>query len=145
MTDLPYPPPYQDLPTFARHLNTTGAEIEEALKAGLFPKPLTIGEERLWKWGNVKHIAPQQPPKGFVYVIGFSHYVKIGYTTNINSRLTVIQTYVPEKIKIYGTIEHATIDDEAQLHERFVALRLEGEWFRKEGELAAWIEAGCPL
>jgi hypothetical protein len=44
----------------------------------------------------------------------------------------------------YAVLGGAGVKDEARLHKHFAAYRLNGEWFRKEGEVAEWIEAGCP-
>lgn len=78
-----------------------------------------------------------------VYVVGFGVYVKIGYTTQFKNRLDGLQTGIPEKLTVYGTIKGGGLGTEAALHKRFAAYRLSGEWFRKAGALAAWIEAGC--
>jgi hypothetical protein len=41
-------------------------------------------------------------------------------------------------------VRAGSMADEAALHRRFASYRLRNEWFRREGELAAWIKAGCP-
>jgi hypothetical protein len=57
MTDLPYPPPCQDLATLARHICTGESTIENWVNMGLFPKPKKIGGKRLWSWSEVcRHI-----------------------------------------------------------------------------------------
>jgi hypothetical protein len=86
---------------------------------------------------------------GGVYVIGFRDYVKIGRTGSFPSRVKTLQAFLPEKLVIYGTIlcpnEYRRTAIEKQLHKRFKEYPLNGEWFRKEGELADWIAARCPL
>jgi hypothetical protein len=57
MNDLPYPPPYQDLETLARHICCSESTIENWVKLGQFPKPKKIGGKRLWSWDEVcRHI-----------------------------------------------------------------------------------------
>lgn len=75
-----------------------------------------------------------------VYIIGFGPYVKIGITTDLNMRLSALQT--PEPVKEYALL-NGWLREERALHDRFAQYRLKGEWFRKEGDLAEWIEAGC--
>ena len=79
-----------------------------------------------------------------VYVVGFGSHVKIGFTTEINNRLYDLRKGVPEPL-IVVSVRGGTRKDEAALHRRFAKYRSNGEWFRREGELAAWIDDGCPL
>lgn len=53
MTDLPYPPPYQDLATLALHLCAGETTIENLVKLGQFPKPKKLGGKRVWSWAEV--------------------------------------------------------------------------------------------
>lgn len=58
MTDLPYPPPFQDLATLAEHICAGESTIENWVKMGLFPPPKKIGGKRLWRWKDVeRHLA----------------------------------------------------------------------------------------
>lgn len=82
---------------------------------------------------------------GHVYVIGFASYVKIGWSGHVAGRMKEIQSLVPDELVLFASIGGLSRFDEARLHERFATYRTRGEWFRREGELAAWIEAGCPL
>jgi Meiotically up-regulated gene 113 len=81
---------------------------------------------------------------GGVYVVGFSEYVKIGCTDDFERRLKAVQDSAPEILTVYGLIPAGTFDVETALHHRFKSYRLHREWFRKAGELAAWIAEGCP-
>jgi hypothetical protein len=54
--------------------------------------------------------------------------------------MTNLQT--PEPVKLYALLE-GWAKEEQTLHQRFAEYRLQGEWFRREGELAAWIDGGC--
>lgn len=82
--------------------------------------------------------------EGTVYLAGFGQYVKIGFTsgTQIEYRIQEIQVGCPEKIEMLCAIP-GSFKMEAALHRRFKELRLHGEWFRREGDLAVWIDEGC--
>lgn len=99
-------------------------------------------------WNNPQPEAPPKPkrtykvpPRGGVYVIGFGPYVKIGVTENYDEREVGLQT--PEKVKLYALFPEARASYEKLLHCRYEKYRLNGEWFRKEGTLAEWIDGGC--
>jgi hypothetical protein len=76
------------------------------------------------------------PPRKGVYVLGFGDYIKIGVSANIDERMITLQT--PEPVQLHALID-GWLSDEAELHRRFAKYRLQGEWFRKEGELADWV------
>lgn len=80
------------------------------------------------------------PPRKGVYVIGFGPYVKIGMTTNVDLRMTNLQT--PEPVKLFALID-GWRREELELHKRFAEYRLQGEWFLKKDALAEWINGGC--
>jgi hypothetical protein len=81
---------------------------------------------------------------GTIYVVGFSDFVKIGYSRDPEGRFAAIASGLPLPLTIYAQIKGpATL--ERKLHARFGSLRLQGEWFQKDEKLAAWINAGCPL
>jgi hypothetical protein len=74
---------------------------------------------------------------GFVYFIqaGDDGPIKIGWALDPTARLKELQVGCPEPLRLLMTIA----DDgelESQLHRRFASLRLRGEWFRAEQELA---------
>lgn len=82
--------------------------------------------------------------EGNVYVVGFAGYVKIGFTIHaIEHRIAQLQTACPEKLETHASFA-SNLAFERELHGRFADLRLQGEWFRREAALAAWIDAGCP-
>jgi hypothetical protein len=86
----------------------------------------------------------QEPaPSGFVYLIGFDNWVKIGYTAkSVKQRMDGLQTAIPIKLQLINSMP-GTMRLEANLHQRFAEYRRQGEWFVREGELEAWIMAGC--
>ncbi|MGU3387161.1 GIY-YIG nuclease family protein [Methylobacterium sp. D53M] len=77
---------------------------------------------------------------GMIYVVGFDKYVKIGFTesSDAKGRIAEVQAGLPAKLTVYMTFP-GTIADERELHERFKAWRLRGEWFRYEGEVSYWL------
>jgi len=76
-----------------------------------------------------------------VYVLGFGPYIKIGISLDIDDRISQLQT--PEPVTVYAILDGWLIQ-ERQLHLHFAAYRLQGEWFRREGDLADWISDNCP-
>ena len=58
--------------------------------------------------------------------------VKIGKANDVQSRLGSIQTGHPEKLTVVHTIEGVPIQVEQDLHKRFEAYRVRGEWFTED-------------
>lgn len=80
---------------------------------------------------------------GTIYVIGLNNYAKIGFTSiELSERIKYLKISMPENPIILGQFP-GTTDDELTLHRRFSAYRANGEWFHVQGDLAAWIAAGC--
>ena len=50
---LPYPPPWQDLPTLAQHTCLGESTIEHWVRRGVFPKPHKINGVNRWRWKEV--------------------------------------------------------------------------------------------
>ena len=63
--------------------------------------------------------------------------IKIGKTVDVQLRLKSLQTSSPTKLVCLGQIDG---DCEENLHERFHADRLNGEWFRPTAALCRYIE-----
>jgi hypothetical protein len=93
---------------------------------------------------NAKRLYKTLPIGPCVYVVGFRDYVKIGSSKDLNYRLQQLHACLPGDLTIYATLA-GHLELEQQLHERFSTYRLQREWFRKAGELAAWIDGGCKL
>lgn len=76
-----------------------------------------------------------------IYFILAKHkFVKIGYSANPKSRLKELSTGNPFKLKLLATMPglHFT---EKELHTVFERFRMEGEWFRYDGQLKACIDS----
>ena len=64
--------------------------------------------------------------------------IKIGYASNIGDRFSSIQIGSPTVLKLLATIPGGP-DMEAELHFRFEACHLRGEWFNPSPELPNFI------
>ncbi|MDE2100302.1 MAG: GIY-YIG nuclease family protein [Patescibacteria group bacterium] len=65
--------------------------------------------------------------------------VKIGYATDVEARVRALQTSHHSPLKLLAFIS-GTQKDEAELHKRFAAYRINGEWFKVTGALKKYIE-----
>jgi Meiotically up-regulated gene 113/Helix-turn-helix domain len=80
-----------------------------------------------------------------VYVVGYGAYIKIGFSeAQDDCRLRSLQTGCPEPLTVH-IVFYGSRKLESALHGKFKAHRLNGEWFRRRGSLARWIDAGFPL
>lgn len=66
--------------------------------------------------------------------------VKIGITQNLDKRLRMLRTGTYEDLTVVWS-GPGNLRIEQALHERFAAYRLQGEWFRLEGEVLEWVES----
>lgn len=86
----------------------------------------------------MKHLPSQR--KVLVYVIeAISGVCKIGCSYNPVSRAKMVHMHSPVATRLIAKwpgIQH----DEVELHQRFSLFREHSEWFRIEGDLAAFIE-----
>lgn len=103
-------------------------------------------EEQIAKEAAGLHPAPvySVPRKaGWIYVIQSGEFIKIGFATDVAKRVRGLETGSPHPIAVLHEMR-GTLEDEARFHGRFASYRVRGEWFRKDGDLAAWMEAGFP-
>lgn len=78
-----------------------------------------------------------------IYAIqcGESGPIKIGRARNVRKRLTGLQISHFEKLHVRATLE--TLDDvgkELELHKRYAADRIRGEWFKPSPDVLAMVE-----
>lgn len=74
------------------------------------------------------------------YVLSNDQYVKIGSAKNPISRLAGLQTSSPYKLRIlYIEPDRKSRAVERARHREFAALRVNGEWFKYEGALKAFL------
>lgn len=76
---------------------------------------------------------------GCIYFVTDGEAVKIGFASDLKSRLRILQVSHHIPLFLLGAIA-GTRDDEAVLHARFDHLRLKGEWFRPAPELTQAID-----
>ena len=50
---MEYPKPYMSITTLAEHLDLSVRTVEEWVRIGKLPKPLTRDGKRLWVWKDV--------------------------------------------------------------------------------------------
>lgn len=86
--------------------------------------------------------------QSFVYFVAGGNFVKIGFSRSFRQRLHKMATDLPFEIEVLH-FETGTRQHEKMLHQRFSALHVRGEWFRRAPELLAFIHArkraGGPL
>ena len=83
------------------------------------------------------------PSTSGTYLAVFSVWCKIGKSLDIARRLQDFN--LPGPMRLVGHLP--SMDAERELHERFRALRTNGEWFRFEGELVEYVrklQEGAP-
>lgn len=94
--------------------------------------------------------APPKPhfadAKGYVYFVGGRDGpVKIGFTVDVASRLSTLQTGSPTPLSVLAVVAGSPADERAY-HRRFKGIRLHGEWFKRTTDLLAELErlsVGC--
>jgi len=80
-----------------------------------------------------------------VYVIRCKGFVKIGKAEDTGRRIAALQAANPFDIEVIAVLSNCDGHVlERELHRRFSDHNHRGEWFRDEGKLAIWIQAGCP-
>lgn len=74
-----------------------------------------------------------------VYFVGASQGpVKIGHTSSLHSRLIKLQVGHPHQLRVLAILP-GDAELEAQMHERFSAARIRGEWFKRTSELRSFM------
>lgn len=81
-----------------------------------------------------------QPGEGTIYFVKCASFVKIGFTRSLSTRLETLAMGLPE-CPVLLLSKPGNVREERRLHAKFQAYRTHREWFRLEGELAAYIEA----
>jgi hypothetical protein len=107
-------------------------------------KPVYFGEEKLRREALEQARQAKksgQTQKGRVYFIqqGDEGAIKIGYSTTPEKRLQTLKTASPYPLRLLKVIEGGKIL-EKELHLRFAALHIDGEWFNPNPELLEFIQ-----
>jgi hypothetical protein len=106
----------------ARYVGVSPSQFDRRMLAGRMPRPIVLGDVRIW-----------------------DRFVKIGWSAAPESRRYSIENGLPLDLTTHALLTESSMKVERDLHRRFAQYRLRREWFRFEGELAEWIDAGCPL
>lgn len=86
-----------------------------------------------------KNIKQRNKCRGFIYFAKSGKFVKIGFAKNPVERIAEMQTGSYPSIEIIHAV-WGFMRDERDLHKRFAALRVRGEWFSAAPELIRYIE-----
>jgi hypothetical protein len=76
--------------------------------------------------------------RGLIYFVRVGDKVKIGFTNDVHRRLSELQVSSPVKLEPLLILRGSAVMERA-LHRKFKAQRLNREWFRLDGPLAAFI------
>jgi hypothetical protein len=146
----------------AQKLQLSAADIAKALP-NLMDRPLSVNTVRTWHHngkirassrtetgaplflvGEVIDVALATPTRnrtasgprgeGFVYFVQTGGLIKIGFTASVTRRMNELK---PER---QLALMPGTHRDEHRLHAAFAHLRHDGEWFRAEPDLLAYID-----
>lgn len=78
----------------------------------------------------------------YLITVEGQNYCKIGFTSNVEKRLSAIQTSNPFKCTVKYVIT-GDVSREKSLHERFKKYRLNGEWFSFNEEINNYFFNSC--
>jgi len=70
-----------------------------------------------------------------IYIIECNGKHKIGFSTNVNSRITAIQTANPEFVEIVLIINNVNKELETELHQKYANYHYSGEWYSLNSEI----------
>ena len=73
------------------------------------------------------------PRGGRIYFVRKLQFIKVGFTTNLNSRMSALKSSSPDDMVLLGSIR-ARRQMEAQFHQALKTRRHRGEWFRMDQE-----------
>jgi hypothetical protein len=123
---------------------TTGTQVTTCRPISMEGAALLLDEyggRNSWNLSALPLRPVAEVSAGFIYFIQATSGgpVKIGWTRGpIGARLDQLQCGNPETLRVIGSVENASLRDERDLHARFSAIRLRGEWFRASPELLAY-------
>lgn len=129
---------YQERERERQRVYRGGGTVTQLRSPGHVGRKPTNDPEVAYALGVLRDARAQRAGKqGYVYCIGERDRavgVKVGYSVNPTARVAELQTGNPRELVLLGAIE-GTEADERDLHERYVADNLIGEWFRPTAAL----------
>lgn len=121
----------------ARFCETTVLGFLHMVDDGRMPDPINFPGPPKWLRRHIES-TEKRFPRGFVYVVGFSKYVKIGYSMSVPARVAALQSGCPEPLTVYASFK-GDLATEERFHRRFCHHRLSGEWFTFSDEIRRWV------
>ena len=85
-------------------------------------------------------LGARRSKRGTVYFVRAGERVKIGFTKDLDRRLVQLQNFFPDPLEVLLSMP-GSILMEQELHRRFAADRLRGEWFLCSPAIRAFTEA----
>lgn len=77
---------------------------------------------------------------GNVYFLASPTHVKIGFTeSGVKKRIRTIRQNHYEKLELLGVIYGASREREKEIHKKFAAYKVKGEWFLRNDEIMHFI------
>jgi hypothetical protein len=104
-----------------------------------------LDQHGLVRGAPVRYLSDYVPPAerdGVVYFVqstGPARSIKIGWSQDVERRISELQTANAHRLVLLGTVP-GKMEREAALHAQFAHLRMEAEWFRDAPEIHAFIE-----
>jgi len=134
-------------PTFCKSTNSAVKRILDRLEnAGLLEWEIEdgIAEIRVSRWPESQALqrdSEAEPGSSLVYFCSAVDRIKVGTSTNLESRLAALRTSIPD-IELLGTVQ-GTRTLEKRLHRKFLEYHIKGEWFTDCNEIRTWISKNC--
>ena len=96
---------------------------------------LYVRRNVLNKWINrvqlqIKRKAPEHNFLYFIHEEGNVTQFKIGFTANLEQRLSSLQTGNPRNLVVYKTIPNSSIKKEKEMQHFFASYHIRGEWYQ---------------
>lgn len=131
----------RDLKSITNELNAVGHDIVARRRAGV------SNDESVKKFHELLVESKHARRAEAIWRIYFMHapgagLVKIGATSNLNSRLMALQNGSPLPLVLLGCMDGDKAVERG-LHKQWSALRAHGEWFQATAELMAYIKTAC--
>jgi hypothetical protein len=117
------------MPICDRHAIATYRKVEVTLREAVPPRPKLVEPTK-----RTKAFRNARDRMGTVYFMRFGRLVKIGFSTNIRSRVSSLR---PDEL--LATMP-GTLRDEDALHHKFGSAWVHGEYFEATSELMAFID-----
>lgn len=95
-----------------------------------------------WEWKaewSADRAGKPRGRRGLIYFLQVGDKVKIGFTQDVERRISELQVASPFNLKLLVTIPGSLVT-ERRLQKRFMALRVAREWFRYEPPIIGFVE-----